>query len=521
MAHPRTLSCTRTRRWWHRAQVWIAVGVAGRQLIGLVQLRQTLEWVDQPQRDLQPNEVDGIAIHFVVPVLREQAYVSATVSWFARLLRRLPCSSLSVVTTAREDREREHVLDVVVAAGVDPAALARIPQLSSAVQAALVSAARPDHCINRSTAEAVLNRFPSTAEVVAAELAQSSYAGLSIRHVHYEGDGRKAAQVNHAVAGLPERSEVGYVAVYDVDSRPSPALIERTLAFAADQRATTSQWPAVLQQSARFTTSGTHPQGWQRAVCRGAALLQTLWTLRREIPSFRRYAWAGRGSRSCAGMAAAARGLAQTVGHGLLVRVEVFRASGGLPVYTVLDDFPFGYRLSVDGIDVQPVPYTTLAPGPEEVRELIAQGQRWFHNYLDYPRCAENARAQGHGTRWTRFVGLAVGGYRGATWLLRSPGIAASLGLLVGRAPWPARTAAAVALGAGVVVPVWMLARAAGRTLSLPQLGREVGELVLANLLSSAGPVAAIVERVRVGAPGGALSPKTSFRTAEPEAATS
>ncbi|MGH3872319.1 MAG: hypothetical protein ACRDSR_12540 [Pseudonocardiaceae bacterium] len=245
--------------------------MAGRQLIGLVQLRQTLTWVDQPQRDLQPNEVDGIAIHFVVPVLWEQAHVSATVSWFARLLRRLPCSSLSMATTAREDRERDHVLDIVVAAGADPAVLARIPQLSSAVQAALVSAARPDYSINRSTAAVVLNRFPSTAEVVAAELAQSSYVGLSIRHVHYEGDGRKAAQVNHAVAELPKRSEVGYVAVYDVDSCPSPALIERTLEFAAHQRAITGEWPAVLQQSARFTTSGTHPQGWQRAVCRGAA----------------------------------------------------------------------------------------------------------------------------------------------------------------------------------------------------------------------------------------------------------
>lgn len=520
MAHPRTLSCTRAQRWWHRAQVWIAVGVAGRQLIGLAQLRQTLRWVDPPQRDLQPNEVDGIAIHFVVPVLREQAHVAATLSWFSRLLRRIPCSSLSVATTAREDRERDHVLDIVAAAGADPPALARIPQLSSAEQAALALAARPDNSINRSTVEAVLSRFPSTAEVVAAELAHSSYAGLSIRHVHYQGEGRKAAQVNHAVAGLPERSDVGYVAVYDVDSRPSSTLIERTLTFAAHQRATTGEWPAVLQQSARFTTSGTHPQGWQRAVCRGAARLQTLWTLRREIPSFRRYACAGRGSGTCAGMAAAARGLAQTVGHGLLVRVDVFRVSGGLPVYTVLDDFPFGYRLSVDGLDVQPVPYTTLAPAPEGVRELIAQGQRWFHNYLDYPRCAENARAQGHGTRWTRFVGLAVGGYRGATWLLRSPGMAASLALLVGRAPWPARMAAAVALGAGVVVPVWMLARAEDRTLSLPQLGREAGELVFATLLSSAGPLAAIVERVRVGVPGGSLSPKTDSRAAEPDTAT-
>jgi Glycosyl transferase family group 2 len=308
--------------------------------------------------------------------------------------------------------------------------------------------------------------------------------------------------------------------VYDVDSRPSSALIGRTLAFAAQQRATTGEWPAVLQQSARFTTSGTHPQGWQRAVCRGAAQLQTLWTLRREIPSFRRYARAGRDGETGAGVAAAARGLAQTVGHGLLVHVDVFRASGGLPVYTVLDDFPFGYRLSVEGIDVQPVPYTTLVPAPEGVRELIAQGQRWFHNYLDYPRCAENARAQGHGTRWTRLIGLAVGGYRGATWLLRSPGMAASLALLVGRAPWPARMAAAVSLGAGVVVPVWTLARAEGRTLSLPQLGREAGELVLATLLSSTGPAAAIVERVRVGAPDGTLSPKTGSRATEPGAAT-
>lgn len=502
---------TEVRWWWRQPEFLVALSLACRQVVGLVQLRRTLAWVDQLRPDHQVMEpLSGIGIHFVVPVLREQAHVPAMLSWFRQLLRELPEASLSVVTTAREDREREYILDAVMAAGSDRIALARIPQLSAEERAALGSDATASNAISRSAAAAVLGRFPTTSEVVRSELARFSDDISRIRHVHYEGGGRKAAQVNEAVMGLPEGADGGYVAVYDVDSRPTAALMERTLAFVAHRRMVTGELPAVLQQSARFETSGTHPRSWQRALCRGAAQLQTLWTLRREIPSFRRYAAAVDGRRGR--RSATARGLAQTVGHGLQVRVDVFRAAGGLPVYTVLDDFPFGYRLSVDGIEVQPVPFTAVAPAPEGTVELFAQGQRWFHNYLDYPRCAQHARAAGHGTAWTRFVGLAVGAYRGATWLLRSPGMAASLALLAWRTSWATRLAAVVSLICGVVAPLRMLARAEGRAQSPAQLGCQAIELILANLVSSVGPAAAIFERARTGAPGERLSPKSSSR---------
>lgn len=119
-------------------------------------------------------------------------------------------------------------------------------------------------------------------------------------------------------------------------------------------------------------------------------------------------------------------------------------------------------------------------------------GAALVHNYLDYPRCAEHVRIFGHGTTWARFVGLAVGGYRGATWLSRSPGMAASLVFLVRPASRPERVRR-LSRSWRALWPrcgCWREPREGAQ--SLAQLDREAGELILANLVSGAGPVAAI-----------------------------
>lgn len=443
-----------------------------RQVIGLLQLRSTLSWLDheQGQASAAPEACASTAIHFVVPVLHEQDHVVAMMSWFATLLEQLPGSTLTVVTSEREAIERRCT---------GPAASSTSPTAT-------------------------------TADVAAAALREHGWGGR-VRHEHYEGEGRKAAQVNHAIEHL---DSPGYVAVYDVDSRPSLELLLGTLELLARHRHTTGQWPAVVQQSARFVTADQHPVAWQRSVCRGAATLQTLWTLRRELPSFRRYATCPGPDR--AGWAVLRRGLAQTVGHGLLVRTDVLRVVGGFPTYTVLDDLPFGYRLSVLGVGVSPIPALTTVPAPDSVVELLAQGQRWFHNYLDYPLCARHARSDGAGSAWSRGVALAIGGYRGITWLLRSPG-AASVALLI--APGvgsAARMAAGVALAAGTVAPIRILARADGRHLRPGRLIAESSELLAAALISSVGPARAIAHRISQGQPCTEISPKAAARADAP-----
>jgi hypothetical protein len=116
--------------------------------------------------------------------------------------------------------------------------------------------------------------------------------------------------------------------------------------------------------------------------------------------------------------------LAQRVGHGLLVRVDVYRQLGGLPEYTVLDDLPFGYQLTTAGVPVHVVP-VMVAPAPERLDDLIATHRRWLRSYLDYPACARAARRAGRGSRVDDAIALTVVGHRAATWLLATPTTAA------------------------------------------------------------------------------------------------
>ncbi|MGH3926360.1 MAG: hypothetical protein ACRDTT_26430, partial [Pseudonocardiaceae bacterium] len=187
---------------------------------------------------------------------------------------------------------------------------------------------------------------------------------------------------------------------------------------------------------------------------------------------------------------------------------------GGLPTYTVLDDYPFGYRLTIDGVGVECLPFTTVVPAPEDVRELLAQGRRWFQNYLDYPRCAAASRAAGHGTAATRAVALGVGCYRGATWLLRSPSLLACAVFIVGSWSWPVRAVAAAGLYLDVVASVRMLAIMEGRSPSIRHCSQESLELLVASLFSSAGPFIAVAHRVISGTPGVVFAPKTEHRGA-------
>ncbi|WFE26189.1 glycosyltransferase family 2 protein [Solwaraspora sp. WMMD791] len=497
------------RSLWRRPEFWLAAAVLTRHTIGALNLRSTLK-LATVARLADGDGVPTIPIHVVIPVLREQPHIRPALEWFVPLLDQFSGSTLTIVSTGREQREREHMIRLLTGCHAQSITPVRFPQLRDAELHDLVDAAVKTQrgVLTEAAARNVLQRFPLTAHVVEEEL-DRLLRPAHVRHVQFDGDGRKAAQVNHAAASLGSDA-VGYFAVYDVDSRPSESLMRRTLAFIAERASADGQLPAVVQQSARFTTAGTGPSWADRALCRGAARVQTLWTLRREVPSFRRFAWATRRVTGVPLLDAAMRGLAQTVGHGLLVRCDVFARLGGLPTYTVLDDLPFGYRLTVEGIPVDCVPGLAVADAPEDVRDLIAQGRRWFQNYLDYPRCAARARADAVGTTAEHAAMLTVAAYRGLAWLAAGPATAACLVLAAGRFRPPVRVLAAAALWLGTVTPVRMLAGAEGRHLTVRQQAGESIEVLAAYLLRSTGPIAAVADRITRG--DGALSPKTNRR---------
>jgi len=485
-----------------RAVAWCAaITVTARHAAGDWQLARTLAWLrraeDEPAAGHQLPRV-----HVIVPVLREQQHVSAALEWWQQILPQFPGMSLTIVSTAREERER----DLLTAAVCSSSRLTRtgFPQLSDRELADLTSArVVAGGQLAPETAAQILARTPLTREVLGQLLDREDPS--RIRHLTYPGTGRKAAQVNYAARSL---AAGGYLAVYDVDSRPGAELLARTYALLSRP----GQRPAVVQQHAlHVVTRAGHPLA-TRALVRGSAALQSAWTLRREIPYARRY----QQSAGRPGILARLRaGLPQPVGHGVFFRQDVLAQLGGLPEMTVLDDVPAGVMLALRGVPAVSVSAVTTVPAPETVSEVIAQHRRWFCSYLDYPAVLRAAACASPGHAGHRYLLSGIAAYRGAAWLAAGPLTAVTLvAAACPRSGRKLRVTACAGLILATVVPAVMAASACQGRVRAEQGARDSLELLAAYLLRSTGPWLAVWDAARGRHPASAAAPapKTHHR---------
>lgn len=413
-----------------------AVAVAARGAAGSWNTARSLAWLTD--RSAQPVGGGGPPhVVVILPMLREQRIIAETVGYFAKLAESCPVAvSLAVVTTAREHAERDRF-----------------------------GGAR------------------STNELAAGLVAELRTAGVAAQHYDYpDPGGTMAHQVNYAAHGEIQRlaaagasQEQVWVALYNADSRPHPDTIA---ALAA--RVSGDEQVRVVQQSAIFTANVPQLLAQGRLVAAGAGLLQTRWTLAREIPRLRRQArHARRGSRW--------PHLAHCVGHGLFIRADEFTARGGLPVETMNEDLAFGYLACAAGTPIEALPLLELAETPGSVPALVRQGRQWFWSYPEYPAFAALAGRQGLGTRWRR-AGLTVQGLaRGGLWLGQSPAVAAALALpLLDRRRGAVVAAAALTLYAGI--PLALMATHPATRTHVPRSARTLVGMLGAAVVSSAGP---------------------------------
>jgi hypothetical protein len=490
-----------------RAAAWVAaIGLVARHTVGTWQLARTLAWLHADERaenaPLEPVHMRRMPqVHVIIPVLREQQHVEAALAWWREILHALPGMTLTIVSTDREERERDQLAAAVSHARhltrtafpqISPSELAELNRVRVAAGGRLT----------REAAAAILARTPLTREVVTQLLVVHDPA--RIRHVTYLGPGRKAAQINYAAKSLPGG---GYLAVYDVDSRPDVELLAGTCALLTHQPY--GPTPPVVQQHALHIVSPAAGRAVERALVRGSATLQSTWTLRREIPYARRY----QKSAGKAGVLTWLRaGVSQPVGHGLFVRQDVLAELGGLPENSVLDDVPAGVPLTLCGIPTVSLPRLTTVPAPESVAEIIAQGRRWFCSYLDYPAVLREAGRAGVGSPLRRTLVYGVAGYRGAAWLAAGPLTALTIAaVLAPKSGWRLRATASAGVLQATVVPIVMTTAERAAVDRVPlvirQVGRDSTELLGAYLLRSAGPWLAIADALRGRHPTSAAAP--------------
>ncbi|MGH3719621.1 MAG: hypothetical protein ACRDRI_12455 [Pseudonocardiaceae bacterium] len=426
---------------------WMATAtVVVRGVSGTVNTLSSLAWLRAAKTGhgiAESSEPPCIVL--ILPLLREQQIFADTVNYFTDLAKHHGQTAVVLVTAEREHHEPNPVR------AVDPS-------------------------------------WPSTIDMACA-LAVGAPAGV-VRHLHYpDKDGVMVHQVNFAAhAELARLAEDGidpqqvWLAVYNADSRPHPATLD---VLAHVTRGSPQQGPRIVQQSALFTTNlRAFPPGARGAVLAGVALLQSRWTLAREVPRLRRQA--GQARRSGVRWPR----LAHCVGHGLFIRGDEFLVSGGLPTEPMNEDLAFGYFACVNGTSIEPLPLLEHGDSPAAPAGVVRQARQWFWSYTEYPLFVRLAESRGLGDRRTRAWLAAQGLARGALWLGQSPAIAFTLALpMITHRRLVATVASIGAVATYYVLPAALLAaneRHEGRDVRFGT--RELLGGIAAALLSSAGP---------------------------------
>ncbi len=422
-----------------------ATAVAVRGVSGAVNTLSSLAWLRNAGTGQAVADNSGQPfIVLILPLLREQRILAETVGYFTDLATQHGQASVVLVTTERE----RHASGPVQAA--DP--------------------------------------WPSTIDMARMLTAEASTGVM--RHLHYaDVAGVMVHQVNFAAhTELARLAEDGidpqqvWVAVYNADSRPHPATLDAVAHLAGGGLEPGSR---IVQQSALFTTNlRAFPSGVRGVVLAGAALLQSRWTLAREIPRLRRQARQARrdGVRWPR--------LAHCVGHGLFIRGDWFLDSAGLPTEPMNEDLAFGYLACASGSPIDPMPLLEHGDSPATLVGVVRQARQWFWSYAEYPLFARLAAARELGNRRTRAWLAGQGLARGALWLGQSPAVAATLVLpVLSHRLVPATVVTIGAIAAYYVLPTALLIayeRREGRDVRFGL--QEAFGGIAAALLSSAGP---------------------------------
>ena len=475
-----------------RAAGWAAAtALALRGASGTVNAASSLRWL-RTASEARYEEL-GVRFTVVVPLLREQALVGDLAGRLTQLAGTHPGTRVALVTTEAEYAAREHgvrraaELAGALAAGTRPDRIVSrfLGLLPAGALEGLADAAHgQDHARCRELTDAALGACRPTPEL-AAELAASCEV---ITHYHYpERDGGMVHQLNYAIRAETGRARAAgdslerlFLVIYNADSQPHPATLNAAAALVANRENAAGGPVLLIQQPTVFTANMTGlGGGLPGMVLAGAGWLQSRWTLSREIPRLRRQAAAARAGRLL-------MPLAHCVGHGLMIRADLFEELGGLPESTVNEDLAFGYLACAAGIPIDPLPLLEEADTPVTVGSWLGQARQWFASYPQYPRAAALAAAAGYGTparrAWLTVQGLA----RGGLWLGQSPAVALAVVLpIMARRRGLACLLAVAGLAGYYAVPSWLAARAAGRPLDP---ARALPGGLAAMLLSSVGP---------------------------------
>lgn len=312
-------------------------------------------------------------LFIVIPCLRETTVIEQTLKYFSKVLRSEFNAKIVVVTTERENIEKQEGLSMVEDLTKDICDGDSVDSLYSKYNhivdyktiEKLVSYFKTNRLIGVAAIEFVQQRVKcalTTPQLIEEIISNNMDMSEKIIHLHYsKSNCIMADQLNFAMNWLEENMgacECDYYCLYNADSKPSPKTFDAILNIIKN-----NNYPQVIQQySCAF--SNINNVNW---LLKGLAVYQTNFELRQGlINAYNKKKFSYR----------------YIVGHGLIIRFDTLLELNGFDNSFWCEDICLSNVLIQKNIPIIPLPIIEEMEIPQNISTIIKQNAVWFSTAL-------------------------------------------------------------------------------------------------------------------------------------------
>lgn len=307
------------------------------------------------------SKVENSKILIVIPCLREQDIIISTLQHFLKLISNYENIRILIVTTQKEEYEKEKDLylqddlkkDIKNNTDIKKMII-KYNKILSTIELKEILKFKSNNSIDTIIEDKVRNS--KTTSKIVEEYIKANRLQEKVYHMHYpNNEGIMADQLNYVLNNFNFINESNYYfSVYNADSIPSENTIKEIL-----KTIEKNEQPEVIQQYS------TPISNWNdlSAIMKGFAIYQSNFELRyglinSNIPSRLLYTY--------------------VVGHGMYIRVDILKEIGGFETRYWCEDIYMSYVLRTKNIPICPIRTLELMQSPQYLSILTKQNAVWF-----------------------------------------------------------------------------------------------------------------------------------------------
>lgn len=185
-----------------------------------------------------------------------------------------------------------------------------------------------------------------------------------LKHLHYKKEGIMAHQLNYAINNITNKNDV--IGIYNIDSE----INDKTIDFVSSFYSSTHNQKDVLQQVCIFEKKED-----RSSIINSAISWQNRWSLTFELA---RYISLNRQHKNNFLF----KDFQYVIGHGLFFTKNIIEQLGGFSQNDLNEDNQLGFKLMINQIDINPIPFLEKGDFTNNVFTYIKQQSVWFNGPL-------------------------------------------------------------------------------------------------------------------------------------------